>query len=216
MGYTKAMEVSIKQIELVLQSPIGPINEMRRQRLAEVIGPSFQLGNINIPGAAAFVNQSNGITLVVTDSQLVFRQEGTTVQSNINSAKNLLTEMASTLLIEDRMPGAMQIIAHGKSEVSTTELSVEYFSSMTGSELRRRFNGLRGIGLRITFEQQPYTCDLHLEPFFADPTLFFIRLAANTTQPTSISRLVDDADTYIDYTLNDVPEFLGDMRSEEA
>ncbi|MEI6512657.1 MAG: hypothetical protein WCO51_05200 [bacterium] len=205
------MQANTKQIEIVMSAQVGPMNDIRKQKITEAIGPGFVMGNVNLPGAVAFVNQSAGITVIITDAQIGLRLDGQDINADFSQMSKVLDSVRDTLLLDDRMPAAVQIVGHVLSDAPTTEISVEHFGAMTGDELRRRFNGLRGVGLRITFEQPPYTCDLHIEPFYADPTVFYIRFGAASQSPTSVSHLMEDAAKFQDYSRKDALDFIESM-----
>jgi len=91
---------------------------------------------------------------------------------------------------------------------------VEAFTPIPPNTLRGYFPGLRGLGLRITFEELPYICDLRVEPLFSDPAYFFIQFNAGSQQTAqSIDAIVDDVADWLNRLqgdLNDViQEILG-------
>jgi hypothetical protein len=83
--------------------------------------------------------------------------------------EDLLGRVRDVLLLDDRFPLILQVIGHKDANGSAFERTVDAFTPLPPITMRQYFPGLRGLGLRITFEQPPYVCDLRIEPLFSDP-----------------------------------------------
>lgn len=191
------MELLVRQVQLILNAPVGPLNEIRKQRITESLGASFLSQPTPVQGSIAFINPMNRETIFVAENQLHYTADGENLSYQPERALQLLGAVRDVLLLEDRFPTAIQCMAHLDAKGSATERSVERLSPIPPSEMRARFEGLRGIGLRIVFEALPYTCDFRVEPLFADPSYIFLHLQATTQTPMSLAHIVEDAGDWL-------------------
>lgn len=193
-----------------MTAPIGPLNQARREKVSEVLGPGYIPQPTPIPNAAVLINQAERQTVFVADGQMNFTQDGDSLGFDHYRWLSMLTGMRDALLLDDQFNGMMQIVSHVEAQGSATEQSVHFFSPLPDNEMRERFDGLRGIGLRINYERPPYICDIALEPFFQQTDRFFLKLNATGQQPMHLERLVQDASELCDYLNEDTVRFLED------
>jgi hypothetical protein len=203
-----------KQVQIVLNTPIGPLTAARRQKVGEFLGPTFAAQRTPLPNAAVFVNAAERRTIFVAEGQLNYTQDGQDITLDTGNVLYLLGGLRDTLLLDNRFNAMVQLVSHVEAEVTSTEQSVHFLAPLPEEEMRERFEGLRGIGLRINFEQPPYVVDLLVEPFFRDPTRYFLKLTATAQQPVTIERLAEDASNYGDYLTEDAVDFLEDCLQE--
>jgi hypothetical protein len=112
--------------------------------------------------------------------------------------EDLLGRVRDVLLLDDRFPLILQVIGHKDANGSAFERTVDAFTPLPPITMRQYFPGLRGLGLRITFEQPPYVCDLRIEPLFSDPAYYYIQFNAGSQQTMlSLARAVEDAANWI-------------------
>lgn len=190
--------MELRQIQITLNAPVGPLNEVRRQRIMEAVGSGFNIQPVPFQGAFAMVNPLSREALFLTDSQIQFTSEGQPAEFSASRLEQLLGAVRDTLLLEDRFPMILQVIAHKDANGSAFEHTVDAFTPLPPTTLRQYFPGLRGLGLRITFEEHPYVCDLRIEPLFSDPAYYFIQFNAGSQQAMlSIARVVEDTSDWV-------------------
>lgn len=204
--------MELRQIQLTLNAPVGPLNDVRRQRIMEAVGSGFTIQPVPFQGALALVNPMSREALFVTDSQVQFTCEGQPAEFSAARMEYLLAAVRDTLLLEDRFPMILQIIAHKDANGSAFEHTVEAFTPLPPHVLRQYFPGLRGLGLRITFEEHPYVCDLRVEPLFSDPAYYFIQFNAGSQQSAlSIARAVEDSNSWLQRLQGEINQIVEEM-----
>lgn len=212
------MSISIKQLQVVLSAPVGPLNDLRRQAIAEALSEGFAPQQAPVPNSLALVNQQTREAIIVTDNQIHYNTDGNDFAGE--RMENLLAKVREVLLLEDRFSLALQIIAFKDAENrSAAELTIETLAPLSASRLREHFEGLRGVGLRITYELNPYNCDFRVEPFFNDPAFIFLQLNAQSSAEQSLNRVSEDANEFVNHLrldLEDVVNEMLDMNEEQA
>jgi len=206
--------MEFRQIQLNLNAPVGPLNDVRRMRIMDAIGEGFNPQPVPIAGALALVNPMTREAIFLNENQIQYTSDGMPAQFSAARVDDLLGAVRDTLLLDDRFPMILQVIAHMDANGSAFERTVEAFTPLPPNTLRGYFPGLRGLGLRITFEELPYICDLRIEPLFSDPAYFFIQFNAGSQQTAQpIDAIVDDVASWLNRLqgdLNDViQEILG-------
>lgn len=206
--------LEFRQIQINLNAPVGPLNDVRRARVMEVVGEGFNPQPLPIAGALALVNPLSREAIFLNENQIQYTCDGMPAHFSPSRTETLLSAIRDTLLLEDRFPMILQVIAHQDANGSAFEKTVEAFTPIPPNTLRSYFPGLRGLGLRITFEEPPYICDLRIEPLFSDPAYFFIQFNAGSQQTAqSIAATIDDVARWLDRLqgeMNDViQEILG-------
>ncbi|MEN3001880.1 MAG: hypothetical protein ABDI19_08580 [Armatimonadota bacterium] len=189
--------IELRQVQITLNAPIGTLTEARRQRLLEEFGDEFTPQPVPFQGAFALVNHAAREALFLTEAQLQYTAEGEVHFSPVR-VEDLLGRVRDVLLLDDRFPLILQVIGHKDANGSAFERTVDAFTPLPPITMRQYFPGLRGLGLRITFEQTPYVCDLRIEPLFSDPAYFYIQFNAGSQQTVlSIARAVEDVEDWI-------------------
>jgi|GEM_PF-575821 len=207
--------LELRQIQVnLMEAPIGPINEVRRARVMEVVGEGFNPQPVPIANALALVNPLTREAIFISENQIQYTCDGMPPQFSPSRVESMLSAIRDTLLLEDRFPMIVQVIAHQDANGSAFERTVDAFTPIPPNLLRQYFPGLRGLGLRITFEEPPYICDLRIEPLFSDPAYFFIQFNAGSQQTRQpIAAIVDDVAHWLNRLqgeINDViQEILG-------
>ncbi len=206
--------LEFRQIQLNLNAAVGPLNDVRRLRIMDAVGEGFNPQPVPIAGAIALVNQLTREAVFLNENQIQYTCDGMPAQFSPSRVENMLTAIRDTLLLEDRFPMILQVIAHMDANGSAFERTVEAFTPIPPPTLRNYFPGLRGLGLRITFEETPYICDLRIEPLFSDPAFFFIQFNAGSQQAAQpLAAVIDDTANWLDRLqgeINDViQEILG-------
>jgi hypothetical protein len=185
--------IELRQVQMTLNAPIGMLTETRRQRILEALEGTFMPQPVPFQGAFALVNQPTREALFMTDSQLQYTAEGE-VRFAPARVEDLLGRVRDVLLLDDRFPIILQVIGHKDANGSAFERTVDAFTPLPPITMRQYFPGLRGLGLRITFEQSPYVCDLRIEPLFSDPAYYYIQFNAGSQQTMlPLARAVEDA-----------------------
>ncbi|MDW8050941.1 MAG: hypothetical protein RMJ83_00495 [Armatimonadota bacterium] len=185
--------LELRQVQINLNAPVGPLSEARRMRVMEVVGEGFAQQPVPITGALALVNPLTREAIFLHENQIQYTCDGTPPQFSPARVERLLSDLRDTLLLDDRFPMILQVIAHQDAEGSAFERTVEAFTPIPPNLLRQYFPGLRGLGLRITFEEPPYICDLRIEPLFSDPAYFFIQFNAGSQQTMQPITVIVDA-----------------------
>lgn len=204
--------MELRQIQMTLNAAVGPLNEVRRQRIMEAVGNDFSIQPVPFQGALALVNPLRREALFLTDSQIQFTCEGQPAEFSSSRVEHLLSAIRDTLLLDDRFPMLLQIIAHKDANGSAFEHTVEAFTPLPPQLMRQYFPGLRGLGLRITFEEHPYVCDLRVEPLFSDPAYYFIQFNAGSQGAAqSVARLVEDAEQWVQRLQNEFNAVIEEM-----
>jgi hypothetical protein len=189
--------IELRQVQITLNAPIGVLTETRRQRILEALEGAFVPQPVPFQSAFAVVNQPAREALFMTDSQLQYTAEGE-VRFLPERVEDLLGRVRDVLLLDDRFPLILQVIGHKDANGSAFERTVDAFTPLPPITMRQYFPGLRGLGLRITFEQPPYVCDLRIEPLFSDPAYYYIQFNAGSQQTMlSLARAVEDAANWI-------------------
>jgi len=189
--------IELRQVQMTLNAPIGMLTETRRQRILEALEGTFMPQPVPFQGAFALVNQPTREALFMTDSQLQYTAEGE-VRFSPARVEDLLGRVRDVLLLDDRFPIILQVIGHKDANGSAFERTVDAFTPLPPITMRQYFPGLRGLGLRITFEQSPYVCDLRIEPLFSDPAYYYIQFNAGSQQTMlPLARAVEDANDWI-------------------
>lgn len=206
--------LEFRQIQLNLNAAVGPLNDVRRMRIMDAVGEGFNPQPVPIAGAIALVNPLSREALFLNENQLQYTCDGLPAQFSPSRVESLLAAIRDTLLLEDRFPMVLQVIAHIDANGSAFERTVEAFTPIPPTTLRGYFPGLRGLGLRITFEEMPYICDLRIEPLFSDPAFFFVQFNAGSQQTAqSLAAILDDTTHWLNRLqgeMNDViQEILG-------
>lgn len=206
--------VEFRQIQLNLNAAVGPLNDVRRMRIMDAVGEGFNPQPLPIAGAIALVNQLTREAIFLNENQIQYTCDGMPAQFSPSRVESMLTAIRDTLLLEDRFPMILQVIAHMDANGSAFERTVEAFTPIPPPTLRSYFPGLRGLGLRITFEETPYICDLRIEPLFSDPAYFFIQFNAGSQQAAQpLAAVMDDTANWLNRLqgeMNDViQEILG-------
>ena len=205
------MIAQTKQIQIVLNAPVGPLTDARRHKVAETLGPEFVQQQAPIPNAAVFVHQASKRTVFVADHQVNFTQDGEELEFNSAEWLSAMGGIRDALLLDNRFAGMVQIVAHVDAEGSATEQSVHFFAPLPESDMRERFEGLRGIGLRINYERPGYTVDIAVEPFFQNADRFFLKLNAAAQAPVQLERLATDAEEFHSFISENTVQFLEEM-----
>jgi hypothetical protein len=187
------------------------LTDARRNSVAESLGTEFMLQPAPIPNAALFVNPPNRRTVFVADHQVNLTQDGEDLRFDPDNWLHTLGGLRDALLLDNRFAGMVQLVAHVDAEGSATEQSVHFFAPLPDAEMRTRFEGLRGIGLRINYERPPYAVDVLVEPFFQNTERFFLKLNATGQAPVQLERLVTDADEFCGFLSENTLEFLEEV-----
>lgn len=207
--------MELRQIQLTLSAAVGPLNDIRRMRIMEAIGEGFAPQAVPLQGALALVNPAMREALFLTDAQLQFTSEGDPATFSPSRVEHLLGAVRDTLLLEDRFPMILQVIAHKEANGSAFERTVEAFTPLPPTTMRQYFPGLRAMGIRITFEEPPYVCDLRVEPLFSDPAYYFIQLNVGSQQTAlSLSRVVEDTDSWLNQLTGRYNAIIDEMLGE--
>jgi hypothetical protein len=206
--------IELRQVQMTLNAPIGTLTDARRQRILEELEGAFVPQPVPFQGAFALVNHAMREALFLTEAQLQYTAEG---EVNFSPARveDLLTRIRDVLLLDDRFPFIMQVIGHKDANGSAFERTVDAFTPLPPITMRQYFPGLRGLGLRITFEQSPYVCDLRIEPLFGDPAYYYIQFNAGSQQTMlSIARAVQDAGDWIHRLQHEMNSVIEEMLGE--
>ncbi len=207
--------MELRQIQLTLSAAVGPLNDIRRMRIMEAIGEGFTPQAVPLQGALALVNPAAREALFLTDAQLQFTSEGAPAHFSPARVEHLLGAVRDTLLLEDRFPMILQVIAHKEANGSAFERTVEAFTPLPPTTMRQYFPGLRAMGIRITFEEPPYVCDLRVEPLFSDPAYYFIQLNVGSQQTAlSLSRVVEDTAGWLNQLTGRYNAIIDEMLGE--
>ncbi|GBC92875.1 hypothetical protein HRbin15_01352 [bacterium HR15] len=203
--------IELRQVQITLNGPIGTLTEARRQRILEELEGAFTPQPVPFQGAFALVNHAAREALFMTDNQLQYTAEGE-VRFSPSRVEDVLGRVRDVLLLDDRFPFIMQVIGHKDANGSAFERTVDAFTPLPPITMRQYFPGLRGLGLRITFEQTPYVCDLRIEPLFSDPAYFYIQFNAGSQQTMlSIARIVEDVDEWINRLQGEMNSVIEEM-----
>ncbi len=201
--------MQLKQVQINLNAPIGQLGEVRKSHVLQALGVPFTLQHAPIPGFVAYVDPLHRRTVMLAEQQIIYVHEGENISADLRDAERLLVSTRDALLLDDRFVAGIQWIAHHEAEGVATELSVERFLSLSAPEVRGLFEeGLRGVGLRFTYESPPFTCDLRIEPFYADPAFFFIQFNAAHPQPLSLETILLRATEFGEYVRDEAEEVL--------
>ncbi|MCS7064668.1 MAG: hypothetical protein NZL85_00180 [Fimbriimonadales bacterium] len=203
--------IELRQVQITLNAPIGTLTEARRQRILEEFEDAFTPQPVPFQGAFALVNHAAREALFLTDTQLQYTAEGEVHFSPVR-VEDLLGRVRDVLLLDDRFPLILQVIGHKDANGSAFERTVDAFTPLPPITMRQYFPGLRGLGLRITFEQTPYVCDLRIEPLFSDPAYFYIQFNAGSQQTVlSVAHLVEDVDDWINRLQGEMNSIITEM-----
>ncbi len=203
--------IELRQVQITLNAPVGVLTDARRQRVLEALEGAFVPQPVPFQGAFAVVNHATREALFLTDAQLQYTAEGE-VHFSPARVEDLLARIRDGLLLDDRFPLILQVIGHKDANGSAFERTVDAFTPLPPITMRQYFPGLRGLGLRITFEQSPYVCDLRIEPLFNDPAYFYIQFNAGSQQTMlSIARAVDDVNDWIDRLQGEINAIIEEM-----
>ena len=203
--------IELRQVQITLNAPIGMLTEARRQRIIDELEGAFTPQPVPFQGAFALVNHAVREALFLTDAQLQYTAEGEVHFSPVR-VEDLLGRVRDVLLLDDRFPLILQVIGHKDANGSAFERTVDAFTPLPPITMRQYFPGLRGLGLRITFEQTPYVCDLRIEPLFSDPAYFYIQFNAGSQQTMlSLARIVEDVDDWINRLQGEMNTILEEM-----
>jgi hypothetical protein len=208
------MDMQIRQLQLILNAPVGPLNDVRKQRIAESIGSGFMPQQAPVPNALVLVNPMTHETLFITDNQIHYTIDGENVQFSAERFMDLMGGLRDVLLLDDRFPMMIQVIAHKDAKGSAIERTIDSLSPLPAATMRDRFDGLRGIGLRVTFEVQPYTTDFRIEPLFADPAFLYLQLNSAAQAPQSLGRIAEDVQEWLGYLAEDLSAITDEIMAE--
>ncbi len=201
--------MELRQIQITLNAQVGPLNEVRRQRIMESLGADFSVQPVPFQGALALVNPLRREAVFLTDTQIQFTVEGQPAEFSAYRMEHLLSTIRDTLLLEDRFPMIVQVIAHKDANGSAFERTVDAFTPIPPNTMRQYFPGLRGLGLRITFEEHPYVCDLRIEPLFSDPAYLFIQFNLGSQQAMlGVSALTDEVNQWMNRLQTDYNDII--------
>jgi hypothetical protein len=204
--------MQLKQVQISLNAPIGQLGEVRKSHVLQALGAPFTIQPAPIPGFAAYVDPLHRRSVMLAEHQIIFIHEGENISPDLRDAERILVRTRDALLLDDRFVAGIQWIAHHEAEGAATELSVERFLRLSASEVRALFEeGLRGIGLRFTYESPPFTCDLRIEPFYADTAFFFIQFNAAHPQPLSLETILLRAAEFGEYVRDEAEEVLASL-----
>lgn len=199
----------LKQLQVNFNAPIGQMGEVRKSHLLQALGTPFSLQPSPLPGFVSYVDPLQRRSLLVAENQIIFLQEGENLSPHLKETTLLIERVREALLLDDRFVSGIQWIAHHEAEGAATELSVERFLRVDAERLRELFNqNLRGVGLRFTYERPPFTCDLRIEPFYADTALFFVQFNAAHPQPLSLETIMLSASEFGQYVLEEAQQVL--------
>jgi hypothetical protein len=205
-------DMQLKQVQISLNAPIGQLGEVRKSHVLQALGAPFTIQPAPIPGFAAYVDPLHRRSVMLAEHQIIFIHEGENISPDLRDAERILVRTRDALLLDDRFVAGIQWIAHHEAEGAATELSVERFLRLSASEVRALFEeGLRGIGLRFTYESPPFTCDLRIEPFYADTAFFFIQFNAAHPQPLSLETILLRAAEFGEYVRDEEEEVLASL-----
>lgn len=207
--------MQLKQIQINLNAPIGQLGEVRKSHVLQALGVPFTIQPAPVPGFVAYVDPLHRRSVMLAEHQIVFIHEGENIMPDLRDAEMILTRTRDALLLDDRFVVGIQWIAHHAAEGAATELSVEHFLRRNASDVRALFQqSLRGIGLRFTYESPPFTCDLRIEPFYADTAFFFIQFNAAHPQPLPLETILIRAAEFGKYVYDDSIEVLETLLGE--
>ncbi|MFQ3610914.1 MAG: hypothetical protein SNJ72_05380 [Fimbriimonadales bacterium] len=207
--------MELRQIQISLNAQVGPLNEVRRQRIMESLGGDFSVQPVPFQGALALVNPVRREALFLTDNQIQFTVEGQPAEFSAHRLEHVLSTVRDTLLLEDRFPMLMQVIAHKDANGSAFERTVDAFTPIPPHTMRQYFPGLRGLGIRITFEEHPYVCDLRVEPLFSDPAYLFIQFNLGSQQAMmSVSTLTEEIYQWMNRLQNEYNAIIDTIMGE--
>lgn len=201
--------MQIKQVQINLNAPIGQLGEVRKSHVLQALGVPFALQPAPIPGFVAYVDPLHRRSVMLAEHQIIFIHEGDNISPDLRDAERILVRTRDALLLDDRFVAGIQWIGHHEADGAATELSVERFLRLSAPEVRALFEqSLRGVGLRFTYESPPFTCDLRIEPFYADTAFFFIQFNAAHPQPLSLETILMRATEFGEYVRDEATEVL--------
>lgn len=199
----------LKQVQINLNAPIGQMGDVRKSHVLQALGTPFTIQPAPVPGFVAYVDPLHRRSVMVAEHQMMYIHEGEALSFDLTDAEKILVRTRDALLLDDRFVAGIQWIAHHEAEGAATELSVERFLRLSAFEARALFaQSLRGVGLRFTFESPPFTCDLRIEPFYADTAYFFVQFNAAHPQPLSLETILLRAAEFGEYVQNETAEIL--------
>ncbi|MCS7209174.1 MAG: hypothetical protein NZ874_06345, partial [Fimbriimonadales bacterium] len=120
--------LEFRQIQINLNAPVGPLNDVRRARIMEAVGEGFNPQPVPIAGALALVNPIAREAIFLNESQIQYTCDGMPPQFSPARVETLLGAIRDTLLLDDRFPMILQVIAHQDAHGSAFEKTVEAFT----------------------------------------------------------------------------------------
>jgi len=90
-------------------------------RIMDAIGEGFNPQPVPIAGALALVNQLTREAIFLNENQIQYTSDGMPAQFSAARVENLLGAVRDTLLLDDRFPMILQVIAHMDANGSAFE-----------------------------------------------------------------------------------------------
>ena len=209
-------ETILNKLQITLNTDIGQFSEPRHNSILEALGPDFVPQQTQMPGFLGYINNVGQEGLFVSPQQAIYVRESQSIEPETSQSIRVLTAFRDALLLSDNFTGGVQWIGRRDANGASTESSVDNFLCLPGETLREHFGGqLRGVGLRFTFEEAMFHCDLRIEPLFADPAYYYLQFDAMTNTTVTLDQIQVCAFDSAMYLKNQNEQLLQKLLSEE-
>ncbi|MHB1463113.1 MAG: hypothetical protein ACYC1M_17625 [Armatimonadota bacterium] len=209
-------ETILNKLQITLNTDIGQFSEPRHNSLLEALGPGFAPQQTQMPGFLGYINNDSREGLFVSPQQTIYVSEADPISPESARSIRALSAFRDGLLLGDAFTGAVQWIGKRDANGASTESSVDNFLCLPGESLRKHFGShLRGVGLRFTFEEAMFHCDLRIEPLFADPAYFYMQFDAVTGTGVTLDQILTCAYDSAQYLQGKTEELMQQLLAED-
>lgn len=175
MAQTHVLNYSIQKI-------VGEVSESKVKKICE---NGFSVSNFIVGQFAQFVYTRTGDILIVAQNQIVYAAIATNVDACLTNPGRI-TDVFATILGILMLEGSSSNIEMAfersyPSEGNTFQRSISLLSEDFPSNI-----GSQTVAFRIPFVKEIFQGEARIEPFFSDPSLYFLGCKMVTKLPCKI------------------------------
>lgn len=164
------------------------IGEISEKKIKQLKNHGFELKK-QVPGQfAQFQEMRTDNTIVVAQNEIVYAANASSfeaIMSNPGVAVDIFVRVLDILLLDgDSVVLKISFERSYPADHNTFDQSWKMLDSSVGDVIRA--SGAKAVGLRIPFEKEMFSGEYKIEPFFSNPSRYFLACGIQTQKPASL------------------------------
>lgn len=192
-------KLKLNSFKIIYLSKVGIINDKKANTIAKEFESDFPVRLMQQQPISAMVlsNNNNNNTMIIEPERITYQVLGD-IKPDFDAIRDKVTKLCNVLLIDDTCAAAIDITGLIDSQVGNSfDESLEKFN-----KFGLQFDSLKGIGLRLLYEEEHNIWEYKIEPFIADKTKYFIQLIGTISTMVHINNITEIASKTFDNYLH--------------